>query len=115
KENRKSDYILNLNGGLGARMNSPRTTTELIGNINQQLFYNNSGFNNTSEDAKFSFLGNPSERDRFIANDDFFHAYEPRSFEQELGRSQGRYGTFENKANLLYGRDLNSSVSLSAS
>ncbi|OGR84200.1 MAG: hypothetical protein A2901_05855 [Elusimicrobia bacterium RIFCSPLOWO2_01_FULL_54_10] len=113
KENPRHDYILNLMGGLGARVETPKTTLELLGNVNHHIYYNNPDFNNTSEDASLSLASELSERDLLTVNDDFSHAYEPRSFQQEFGRVQGRYSTYENEATLTYQRRLNSQFALS--
>lgn len=112
KNNRKSDTITNLSLGLDAKYSGKMRSLELVGNIRRQIFVDNSNFNNTSGDLTMNFQNEFSKYDRINLRDAFVRAEAPRSFEDEFGRTAGRYGYMRNRIDFDYTRDITKQLSL---
>ncbi len=106
KDNKKegSSNILSL--GLYADYEDKRNVLKLDGNVYHQIYNSHRKYNNTSEDFSLDFSSDISKRQRISIKDNFLHAYEPRSFEQEFGRIGGRYGYYQNRLDFGYQLDL---------
>lgn len=111
---RRKDYITNLIGGLGLRYEGKLRTFEMGTNVTHHLYAEHSDLDNTSEDLSFDFKNEFSRYDGFTLSDVFSHAYEPRSFEEALGRTSGRYSYYRNRAAFEYYRDVSSHLRLAA-
>ena len=112
KEDKKSDNVTNLQIGLGAKQEGKTHTLALEGNLTQHLFSDNPSFNNNSQDITIDFQKELSRYDRFSATNKFVHAEDPQSFEDDFGRTSGRYSYYRNIFNTEYTRDLNKHVSV---
>jgi hypothetical protein len=77
-----------------------------MGSIRQQLYASNSNFNNTSGDIDAFARFELSRHTRLTLKDAFTRAEEPRSFEDTLGRSPGRYSTLRNRLNVELRQEL---------
>ncbi|MCK4947478.1 MAG: outer membrane beta-barrel protein [Candidatus Aureabacteria bacterium] len=113
-DDKKNDFITNLTLGLSAKYEGKTTTLELGGGITQQIFAANHNYNNLSENLTLNFQQEFSKYDRISINNIFTHTYEPRSFEDEFGRTSGRYGYYRNKFNFDYTRDITKQFSVTA-
>ncbi|MBI3617061.1 MAG: outer membrane beta-barrel protein [Candidatus Omnitrophica bacterium] len=112
KEDKKSDNVTNLLIGLGAKQEGKTHTLALEGNLTRHLFADNPSFNNNSQDLNIDFQKELSRYDRFSATNKFVHSEEPRSFEDDFGRTTGRYSYYRNTFNAEYTRDLSKHVSI---
>jgi len=112
EENEKSDSITNLTLSLAVKYEGKTQTLKFIGHINQQIFAENHGFNNTSQDFDLIFSSELSKYDRISLENVFTHTYEPRSFEEAFGRTGGRYSYYRNRFNFNYTKDISKQFSL---
>ena len=112
KEDKKSDNVTNLLIGLGAKQEGKTHTLALEGNLTQHLFADNPSFNNNSQDVSIDLKKELSRYDRFSATNKFTHAEDPQSFEDDFGRTSGRYSYYRNTFNTEYTRDLSKHVSI---
>jgi len=108
----KSDYITTLAGGLDASYEGHTSSMALTGNIDQDIFALNPKFDNLSEDISFKYMQDLSKIDGIVIKDVLEHTYEPRSFEDALGRTTGRYSYFRNRLNVDYNRELSKQFSM---
>lgn len=113
KRDPHADAITLLGVGLMWRHETKTGQIDLEGRLRQQLFARHSEFNNLAEEAKAQWRIDLSRRDHLRVSDAFLHAEEPRSFEDELartdqpaGRSLGRYGYYRNRVQAEYEREL---------
>lgn len=114
KDDKKDDFITNLTFGLSAKYEGKTTSLELGGGITQQIFAANHHYNNLSENLTLNFQQELSKYDRISIKNIFTHTYEPRSFEDEFGRTSGRYSYYRNKFNLDYTKDITKRFALTA-
>ena len=112
KEDKKSDNVTNLLIGLGAKQEGKTHTLALEGNLTQHLFADNPSFNNNSQDVSIDLKKELSRYDRFSATNKFVHAEDPQSFEDDFGRTSGRYSYYRNTFNAAYTRDFSKHVSV---
>ena len=111
-DNEKADSVTNLTVGLGAKQEGKTYQLNAAGNITQHLFARNSSFNNNSQDINIDFQKEISKYDRFSLSNRFVHAEEPSSFEDDFGRTSGRYSYYRNTFNSTYTRDLSKHISV---
>jgi len=109
--NKKEDFITVFTIGMDARYAGKMNSLELITDITRNTFVSHQDFNNTSEDVTLRFQREFSKFDRISLRDSFTHAEEPRSFEDEFGRTSGRYSYYRNNFNISYTRDISKSLS----
>jgi hypothetical protein len=100
ESNEKDDFITRLSLGGKGTLQRDRHTIEMGGTVTQNLYAKNSEFNNNSQNMVLSYRGNVVSNLRIDFSDHFRHAEEPRSFEDELGRTAGRYSYYQNTARL---------------
>lgn len=112
REDKKSDNVTNVLIGLGAKQEGKTYRLNMEGNLTQHLFADNSSFNNNSQDMNIDFQKELSPYDRFSIANKFVHAEEPRSFEDDFGRTSGRYSYYRNIFDAQYTRDLSKHVSI---
>lgn len=112
KEDKKSDNVTNLLIGLGAQHEGKTYQLNVEGNLTQHLFADNPSFNNNSQDVSIDLKKELSRYDRFSATNKFTHAEDPQSFEDDFGRTSGRYSYYRNTFNTEYTRDLSKHVSI---
>ena len=112
KTNKKSDYITNAKIGLSAKYEGKTEGLEFLGNVARHQYKDNNNFDNTSEDFSLSAKKEFSPYDRAILSDTFIHAEEPSSFEDEFGRTSGRYSYNRNRFNLAFSKDLTKEFTL---
>ncbi len=110
--NTKEDFITTVNLGLDLDFLGKTEKLTLSGTLTQQLFSKESDFNNTSESISASFDKEFSKYDRISIKDTFTHSQDPSSFEDEFGRTSGKYSYYRNRVNLSYTKDINKNLSL---
>ncbi|MFH0838665.1 MAG: outer membrane beta-barrel protein [Candidatus Omnitrophota bacterium] len=106
KDNKKDDLITTATAGIDVRYEGKTRLLEFTADISRQLFADNSIFDNTSRDMTLNFQNEFSKYSRINIRDSFTHADEPRSFEDALGRTSGRYSYDTNRINAEYSRDI---------
>lgn len=104
--NKKKDFSTDLSIGFDVQQEAKLRSLRLNGNVNSEIFSKYNKYNNTSEDFTAEFFNEVSKYQRFSLKDTFLHAYEPRSFEDEFGRTNGRYSYYRNKLNCAYKHDI---------
>jgi hypothetical protein len=114
KDDPKDDFIANASVGMKAKFEDRMRSLELNGHVTQQFFKEYSSFNNTSEDLSVNFLNDFSKFAHLALSDTFTHADEPRSFEDEFGRTAGRYSYLKNKFNAVFSKEVRKQLTLSA-
>jgi hypothetical protein len=110
--NQKKDSSTNLNLGLDAKYEGKTRSLDLAANLNHQIFDTYTDFDNTSENASLTYLQEFSKYDRISLRESFIHSQDPSSFEDEFGRSSGRYSYYRNNFDLSYTRDISQKLSL---
>jgi len=108
------DYITNFLLGLDLIYEGKLNSLKISGNLNYEGFNKHSTFNNLAEDVSATYMQELSKLDRFSLRETFVHAEEPRSFEDEFGRTSGRYSYYRNIVNAAYSRDINENLTLNA-
>jgi hypothetical protein len=111
-DNPETDYITNLTLGLGVKLEGKTQTLQLLGHINQQLYYKNSSLNNNAQDLILNYIKEFSSRDKFTLNDTFQHYPEPRDFSAMYGQPAGRNSYYTNLLSLAFDKDLISDFSI---
>lgn len=112
KTNKKDDLITNAKIGLSAKYEGKTEGLEFLGNVARHAYMDNSNYDNTSEDFSISAKKEFSAYDRAVLSDAFVHAEEPRSFEDEFGRTSGRYSYYRNRFNLAFSKDFSKEFTL---
>lgn len=110
--NEKDDFVTNAKVGLSAIYEGKTEALELRGNVAHHLYKDNSNYDNTSEDFALSAKKEFTQYERATLSDTFVHAEEPSSFEDEFGRTSGRYSYYRNRFNLAYSKDLSKEFTL---
>ncbi|MCK5581607.1 MAG: outer membrane beta-barrel protein [Candidatus Omnitrophica bacterium] len=110
--NEKDDFITTVLVGLGLKKTGKTYDLELTTNITEQLFWDNTDFNNNAQDVRLAVLKEFSKYDRVSFSNTFRHAEDPSSFEDAFGRTAGRYSFHRNSMNLQYSRDLSKQLGL---
>lgn len=111
KEDKINDFITNAGGGVRVAYETKTMTLELISKVNNQTFAKNSDFDNVTEDITFNFKNEFSENDRISLKNVFTHSDAPLFFQgdyfdEQFGRTGGRFDYFRNKFNTEYSRDI---------
>lgn len=104
KQSKKQDVITQLSLGLGAQHEGKIHQLDVQGTLTQQLFASHHEFSNLSQELLMRWKAQVNPRDQFTLGNTLSHAEEPRSFEDEFGRTAGRYNYFRNRLNLEYTR-----------
>jgi hypothetical protein len=110
--NEKDDFVTNAMIGLLARYDGKTEGLEFRGHVTRHDYNDYNNYDNTSEDFSLSAKKEFSAYERAIVSDTFIHAEEPSSFEDEFGRTSGRYSYYRNRFNLAYSKDLSKEFTL---
>lgn len=92
----KRDFSTLFSFGLEGLYDAKTESLKFSGVINHEVFAKEDDYNNTSEDLNLTFKKEFSAYDRIVVDNKFTHADQPRSFEDEFGRSAGRYDYYKN-------------------
>jgi len=112
KDDKKSDNVTNVIIGLGGRREGKTYRLDIGGDIIRHVFAHNSSFSNNSQDFHIDLQKEISKYDRISVTNRFVHAEEPRSFDEDFGRTSGRYSYYRNTFNSVYVRDFSQHVSM---
>jgi len=106
-DNKKSDFITTIALGLGLDYQTKLQSLSLSGklDVNQQLFMKENEFNNLSQSFTLNYTKEFSPYTRISFTNSFDHKEEPRSFEDEFGRTDGRYSYCLNTAGFTLTKD----------
>ena len=105
-ENTKSDFITAVSAGLSLGYKDPLKSFSATASATRQFFSRYSSLDNTSGDLGFSYARELSYYDRISLSEKFSTAYEAASFEEQFGRTLGRYRYYANEIIVEYIRDI---------
>jgi|CXWL01.1.fsa_nt_gi hypothetical protein len=94
--NAKSDFITLITLGLIGGYETKADSLKLKGTITQKVFAKEHDFNNVSEFLSAKYKRELTQHDRITVDNSFTHADQPTSFEDEFGRTSGRYDFYKN-------------------
>lgn len=106
KENKKDDYRSDVSMGFIADYNGKTRSMQFLGNILHSAYVKNSSFSNTAEDFALYFKQELSPKGYLAFSDSFLLAEEPRSFEDQFGRTENRFSYLKNNYNIEYVNEL---------
>ena len=114
-----NDFITDAGGGVRVTYEKKTMTLELIGNANNRTYEKNSDFDNITEDITLNFKNEFSEFDRISLKNVFTHSDAPLFFREDFfneqfGRTGGRFDYFRNKSNANYSRDVTKQLTVIA-
>lgn len=104
-EGEKEDFVTSLTAGLRTSYAGQRHQGFFQLEDEQLLFARHSEFNNNAQRAKMEWNADLSKDQTLEITDDFSHAEEPRSFEEEFSRTRGRYSTSRNTLDLTWRKE----------
>jgi hypothetical protein len=106
--NQKRDFLESVLLGIDLKADSSRN--RLLGQLDltRNFYFDNSSFDNTAVGLRLRDDFEVSQRLRLNATDDFTSAEAPNSFDDEFGRTNGRYRTDKNELGLGADYDLSS-------
>jgi hypothetical protein len=113
KDNTRDDFITQTSLGLKAAYDGKTQSADMSGTIDWNAFAQNRSFNNLSQEFSVNAAKELSPYDRLALSEAFRHAEEPRSFDDQLGRTAGRYSYCQNQASLVYTREITKQLSTS--
>lgn len=105
-QGRSSDFITRLRLMLDLMQEGRTHQFKVQGNVTQNVFADNSDFNNTALGLDLYFNKELSRFERISATNKLTRAEEPRSFEDDFGRASGRYSYVRNAMNFAYTKDI---------
>lgn len=106
KNNKTEDWLTNFLVGIGLNQEGKKHLLNLFASIKQQFFFDNDSYNNTAESFSVDFQRELSKYDSIKLSNVFEHSEEPTSFEDNFGRTSGRYSYYKNKFDIEYSRSL---------
>ncbi len=112
RENAKDDLITNLSVGLNAKYEGKLQNFSVNTAISRQNFFKYHNFDNTSENISLNYNQELTKHERINLKNTFLHAEEPRSFEDEFGRTGDRYSYSRNSFGAAYTRDISKQSTL---
>lgn len=113
-EDAKSDGITKLSAGLTMEEEKKNYSYALDASVIQQLYFTHSSFNNNAQNLTASVNKVLSKYDTLKISDTFLHSEEPRSFEDDFGRTSGRYSYYRNRFDTQYTHDISKHLSAQA-
>jgi len=105
--NEKDDFVTGIFLGGKGIYETYGHIFDLGGKVTQHIYAKNSDFNFNSQDLTATYEGRFSKFLKIDFNDRFTHTEEPRNFDDELGRTAGRYTYYRNTATLIGTFDVN--------
>lgn len=113
KDNKKNDFITKVSLGLTGNCEGRRSNFDFLGNINHRFFSDNKNFDNNSEEMVLNCRSDFTEYDHLNVKNSFSHVYEPRSFEEIFGQTNGRYSYYFNRFHIEYTKEGTNKLSIS--
>lgn len=112
ESNRQSDFISTLSAGASLNYEGKRTQGEFSADVTQQLYWDLTENNNTSEHLSLALNHQLTKYDSIQLTDTFTHAYDPGSFEEQFGRVSGRYSYYSNQFGIGYMREFSEQLNV---
>ena len=112
KDDPVDDLINSVSLGLEVSQTGKKSYLDFDATISQEFFHDNSDFNNLSEEAELDFRYQLTPYDQVLIKNYFIQADEPRSFQDAIGRNEGRYDYLLNNFQIEYIRQFSKKVSL---
>ncbi len=112
KDDKKEDIITRLTLDLEGKYGGGTRVLGFSSRIAQSIFANEHNNNNLSGDFNLNFLNELSKYHRIILSDTFTRTFVPSTFEDEFGRTKGRYKSYHNTFNLAYSRDISKKLTI---
>ncbi|MBI4682350.1 MAG: hypothetical protein HY757_04525 [Nitrospirae bacterium] len=100
--------------GLGIQYSGKRRVIGLDGRANWQIPTKVLDVENSSENLTFTYQEGLSEFDGITLSDTYSHSQVPESFDEEFGRSGGRFDSYNNTFNINYRREISKDLSTDA-
>lgn len=110
--NKLSDVLQTVLVGLDFKADTSRNSFLAQLDLSRNFYFENKSFDNTTVGLRLSDGFEFSDRLRLTTSDDYQRSEDPRSFDDQFGRSSGRYRTDRNQINLGLDFDLNSHTML---
>ncbi len=107
KSSKKWDLITELAAGLHATYEGRRHLLDLKAGTVEHIFARETSFNNNSQNVDLDYRYLLTDRDTLRLKDKFKNYEDPRSFDEQFGRTNGRYRRILNSADLEYLRQFN--------
>lgn len=114
ESNEKSDFITEIRAGIEGEYKTKRQELKFNAASIQELFARESDFNNNAQEAAFDYRLILSPESKLRILDSLDHFEEAQSFEDSLGRTDGRYSRTRNVLGFDYERELNSRLAVKA-
>lgn len=120
KKDTKEDFITNAGFEASVKYEGNNTSLEIIGNLYSETFAKNDSLSNVSEGVTLNFKTDFSEYERINLKNTFSHTYVPlwfegvQFFEEQFGRTEGRFSYYKNRFNIDYSRDITEHVAINA-
>ncbi len=110
--NQLSDFVSLVSAGIDLMYEGERTVATLSTTVFQQLYWEFTEFNNTSNHTAVRLRYDLSKFDHITVSDSFSRSYEPLDFEEELSRASGHYQYDRNRFDLIYERNMSENLSV---
>ena len=107
KENRIEDFMTMLALGLDMKYEGKRRALGISGRASRRVKTKSTDIQNSSENLTVNFRNEFSEYDAISVNNTFTHTQMPETFEDEFGRIQGRFDSYNNGLSFQYNRIIN--------
>ena len=109
-DNELSDSVTKLSAGIGAKQEGETYDLDIDGTFTQHLYASHSSLNNNAQNVNIALRKEISKYDRFSASNRFVHAEDTGGFDDDFGRTSGRYSYWRNRFHTDYERDLSKHV-----
>jgi excisionase family DNA binding protein len=103
-----SDSITRLEAGLAMDYTGKMDTMRLTGDIFHRYYRQNQEFDNTSETLQLEETHEFSKFDKLSISERYDHGTDPTSFDNQFGRTTGRYSHTSNAIDLVYRHEFTS-------
>ena len=107
------DFITRPTIGAAATYEGKNTSFSASGSYYHEFYADKSNFNNNGGDFTATINSELSKFDKVTLSDTFTRTYNPHSFEDQFGRTSGRYNSTRNRVNFGYARDISRHFGLS--
>lgn len=106
KTNKESDLGTILSAGFRAIYEGKKDSFEFSADARRTNYASHHENNNTSESSYLNYKNQFTRFDAISLTNIFSHTFEPYSFDDELGRTIGRYSSYNNRTRLDYAREI---------
>ncbi len=113
-EDKIEGFLTTAELGLGLQFSGKKRVIGLNGLANWQIPTKALDVRNSSENITFTFQEEFSEYDNITLSDIYSHSQVPESFDEEFGRSGGRFDSYNNTVNINYRREISKYLSTNA-